>query len=92
MKLENIVPITELKRKAAGLVKRAADAQSPIIITQHGRATAVIEDIHSYEQRQKSMAMLELELQRQTASLRAARSRTRKRNGRMSGRRRAGVL
>jgi prevent-host-death family protein len=60
VKAANIVPITELKRDAAGLVERATDEQSPIVITQNGRATAVLEDIHSYERRQAEMAMLEI--------------------------------
>jgi prevent-host-death family protein len=63
MKLENIVPITELRRNAAGLVKQATDEQSPIIITQNGRATAVLQDIHSYNRERQSRAMLILAMQ-----------------------------
>lgn len=58
MKLENIVPITELRRDAAGLVERATDGQSPIIITQNGRATAVLQDIHTYNRERESIAMM----------------------------------
>jgi prevent-host-death family protein len=60
MKPENIVPITDLKRDAAGLVERATDEQSPIIITQNGRATAVLQDIHSYNRERESTAMMML--------------------------------
>ena len=63
MKPENIVPITDLKRDAAGLVERATDEQSPIIITQNGRATAVLQDIHSYHREREKMAMLVLAMQ-----------------------------
>lgn len=58
MKPENIVPITDLRRDAAGLVARATDEQSPIIITQKGRVTAVLQDIHSYNRQREQMAML----------------------------------
>lgn len=63
MKPENIVPITDLKRDAAGLVERATDEQSPIIITQNGRATAVLQDIHTYNREREKMAMLVLAMQ-----------------------------
>lgn len=60
MKPENIVPITDLRRDAAGLVERATEEQSPIIITQNGRATAVLRDIHSYNRERESIAMMTL--------------------------------
>jgi prevent-host-death family protein len=63
MKLENIVPITELRRNAAGLVKQATDERSSIVITQNGRATAVLQDIHSYNRQRESSAMMALCLQ-----------------------------
>jgi prevent-host-death family protein len=63
MKLENIVPITDLRRDAAGLVERATEERSPIIITQNGRATAVLQDIHSYNRERDRLAMLVLAMQ-----------------------------
>jgi prevent-host-death family protein len=63
MKRENIVSITELRRDAAGLVKRATDQQSPIFITQNGRVTAVLRDPHSYNREREKMAMLVLAMQ-----------------------------
>lgn len=60
MKLENITPITELKRDAAGLIEKAAREQSPIVITQNGRATAVLQDVRSYEADQQKMAMMQI--------------------------------
>lgn len=63
MKPENIVPITELKRDAAALVERATEEQNPIIITQNGRATAVLQDIHSFARERDAFAMLKLCLQ-----------------------------
>ena len=39
--MDDIEPITTLKRDAAGLIERAEERRAPIIITQNGRATAV---------------------------------------------------
>ncbi|MGN6109456.1 MAG: type II toxin-antitoxin system Phd/YefM family antitoxin [Kofleriaceae bacterium] len=65
MKPENIVPITELKRDAAGLIERAAEERNPIVITQNGRATAVVQDIHSFHAERQAFAMLALCMQGQ---------------------------
>lgn len=63
MKLDNIRPITELKRDAAGLIDKATEERSPIVITQNGRATAVLVDIESYEQDRRAFALLQLAMQ-----------------------------
>ena len=60
MKLGNIAPITELKRDAASLIERASEQRSPIVITQNGRATAVLQDIRSFEKERETIAMLRL--------------------------------
>lgn len=63
MKLANIAPITELKRDAASLIERASEQRSPIVITQNGRATAVLVDVESFEQDRRAFALLKLALQ-----------------------------
>jgi prevent-host-death family protein len=63
MKLADIAPITELKRDAAGLIERAHDQGSPIVITQNGRATAVLQDVESFEADRRAFALLKLALQ-----------------------------
>ena len=63
MKLSDIAPITELKRDAAGLIERAHQNGSPIVITQNGRATAVLQDAESYESERRAFALLKLALQ-----------------------------
>ena len=63
MKLQNIAPITELKRDAASLIERASEQRSPIVITQNGRATAVLQDVESFEQDRRAFALLKLALQ-----------------------------
>ena len=49
-KVPTIIPITDLRQDAAAAIKRARDAREPIIITQRGRATAVMLSIEAYEQ------------------------------------------
>lgn len=63
MKLRDIAPITELKRDAAGLIERAHEQGAPIVITQNGRATAVLQDAESYESERRAFTLLKLALQ-----------------------------
>lgn len=45
----NIVPISDLRQDASGIVKRAAVTGDPVFITQRGRATAVMVSTQTYE-------------------------------------------
>jgi prevent-host-death family protein len=55
-----IKPISYLKANAAKVVRGLAEGDEPMIITQNGEATAVIQDIASYEQTQETLAMLKI--------------------------------
>lgn len=57
---DQIKPISYLKAHAAEIVRSLADRGSPLVITQNGRAKAVIQDIESYEQTQETMALLKI--------------------------------
>jgi prevent-host-death family protein len=57
---EDIEPVTALKRGAADLINRAAERHSPIIITQNGRPTAVLQDVASYERQRRALHLLKL--------------------------------
>jgi prevent-host-death family protein len=57
---EDIEPVTALKRGAAELISRAAERHSPIIITQNGRPTAVLQDVASYERQRRALHLLKL--------------------------------
>lgn len=63
MKPDDIQPITALKRDAAGLIDRAARGRSPIVITQNGRATAVLQDVESFAEERRAFALLKLALE-----------------------------
>ena len=56
----DVEPITALQRHAAALTTRAADRHSPIVITQNGRPTAVLQDVHSYQRQQRALHLLKL--------------------------------
>jgi prevent-host-death family protein len=55
-----IKPISYLKANAAKVVRGLAESGAPMIITQNGEATAVIQDIASYEQTQETLALLKI--------------------------------
>ena len=57
---EAIEPVTALKRSAAELIRRARESRRPVIITQNGRATAVLVDVETYQRQRKALHMLEI--------------------------------
>ena len=57
-KVPTIIPITDLRQDAAAAIKRAKDAREPIVITQRGRATAVMLSIETYEQAEYERELL----------------------------------
>jgi prevent-host-death family protein len=57
---ESIKPISYVKAHAADIIINIAQTRTPIIITQNGEATAVLQDIVSYEEIQESLALLKI--------------------------------
>ena len=58
MKLSSqIKPISYFKANAAEIVRQLAEQREPMIITQNGEATAVIQDTASYEEPQGTLAL-----------------------------------
>jgi len=55
---ETVKPISYLKSHTAEALRDVAEAQRPMVITQHGEAKAVLQDIVSYEKTQESLALL----------------------------------
>jgi len=60
---EDIKPISYLKAKTADIISSVNETQRTIIITQNGEAKAVIQDIKSYENLQKTLNLLKLIIQ-----------------------------
>ena len=65
-----IIPISDLRKDAAGVIKRAALSHEPVFITQRGRLAAVMVDARTYERTQHQLQILEL-LARGTAEIEA---------------------
>ena len=59
-KIPNIVPITDLRHDATSIVKRVVKSHEPLIITQRGRAAAVMVSIKDYEHSQHELELLRL--------------------------------
>jgi len=59
-KIPNIVPITDLRQDATALVKRVATSREPLIITQRGRAAAVLVSMEAYEHSQHELELLRI--------------------------------
>ncbi len=61
MKLsESVKPISYLKSHTAEALRSVSEGQRTMVITQHGEARAVLQDIVSYEQTQESLALLKM--------------------------------
>ena len=59
-RIPNIVPITDLRQNATTIVKRVATSREPLVITQRGRAAAVMVSVEDYEHSQHELELLRL--------------------------------
>lgn len=59
-KMPNIIPITDLRQDAARVLKRVRSSKEPIIITQRGRAVAVLLSLEAYEKSEHDRQLLRL--------------------------------
>ena len=59
-KLLNIIPVSELRQDAAKVLKRVKDSREPVVITQRGRAAAVILSVEAFEQSEHDRELLRL--------------------------------
>ena len=60
MKIPEIIPVTDLRKDAAAVLKKLQESVDPLVITQRGRAIAVIQSIESYEKAEHDRELLEL--------------------------------
>ena len=60
VKLSNIIPISDLRQSTAKLLKQLRNNKEPLIITQRGRATAVLIDVDAYEKSEHEIELLRL--------------------------------
>ncbi|MBL8953750.1 MAG: type II toxin-antitoxin system Phd/YefM family antitoxin [Myxococcaceae bacterium] len=61
MKLsEDIKPVTQLKTGAAKVLQELKQRRRPVVITQNGKASAVMLDVVSYERMKNAALMMRL--------------------------------
>jgi prevent-host-death family protein len=59
-KVPNIIPVTDLRQDAASVLRRVRSSRQPVIITQRGRAAAVMMSTEEYERSERDKELLHL--------------------------------
>ena len=57
-RVPEIVPITDLRQDSSAILKRVRSSREPIIITQRGRAAAVLLSVEEYERTENERQLL----------------------------------
>ena len=58
MKLPDIIPVSDLRQDAAGILRKLRDSAGPLVVTQRGRAIAVIQSVDAYERAEHERQLL----------------------------------
>ncbi len=59
-KMPDIIPITDLRQDAAGALERVRRSGEPVVITQRGRAAAVMLSMEAYELGERERQILRI--------------------------------
>ncbi|MDF0651615.1 MAG: prevent-host-death family protein [Nitrospira sp. LK265] len=54
----SIIPVTDLRRGAGAALKRVRASRRPVVITQRGRAAAIMLSVEAYEDREHERELL----------------------------------
>lgn len=55
-----LVPVSDLRKDAASVLRKMRNSREPVVITQRGRAAAVLLSIQAYEESQQARELLQL--------------------------------
>jgi len=55
---EDIVPITDLKVNPGRIIKHAAEAHRPVLLTSRGRGVAVMQSVSDYEETEEERVFM----------------------------------
>jgi len=55
-----IIPVTDLRQDAAAVLKRLQASHEPLVITQRGRAAAIMLSVEAYERGEQERQLLRL--------------------------------
>jgi prevent-host-death family protein len=58
-KIPYIIPVTDLRQNAAGVIRRVRDSREPVFVTQRGRTAAVVISAEAYESAENNRDLLE---------------------------------
>jgi len=58
VKIPDIIPVTDLRQDAAAVLKKLKDSADPLVVTQRGRAIAVIQSVDAYEKSEHERELL----------------------------------
>ena len=59
-KVPTIIPVTDLRQDAASILRRVRLSKQPVVITQRGRAAAVMLSTEAYERAEHDLQLLRL--------------------------------
>jgi len=59
-KVPKLVPVSDLRQDVAAVLKRLHASREPLVITQRGRATAVLLSVEAFERREQERELLRL--------------------------------
>lgn len=57
-KVPEIIPVTDLRQDAASVLKRVQTSHQPLVITQRGRAAAIMLSVDAYERGERERQLL----------------------------------
>ncbi|RME21148.1 MAG: type II toxin-antitoxin system Phd/YefM family antitoxin [Deltaproteobacteria bacterium] len=60
MKIPDMIPVTDLRQDAAAVIKRLRKSRDPLVVTQRGRAIAVLQSIEDYQEAERERELLRL--------------------------------
>jgi prevent-host-death family protein len=55
---KDVIPLTDLKVNPGRVVKHAADAHRPVLLTSRGRGVAVVQSVSDYEKAEEERAFM----------------------------------
>ena len=55
---EDVIPLTDLKINPGRVVKHAAEARRPVLLTSRGRGVAVVQSLTDYEEAEEEKAFM----------------------------------
>ena len=59
-KIPDIVPVSDFRQDVAAVLKKLQESKGPVVVTQRGRAVAVLQNVEIYEKQERERELLRL--------------------------------